>query len=93
MNRPSTAKRIRQNAARVRRNRPIRAELKSRLKAIRTALHAGNGEAARQLLRPMISSLDKAAAKKLIKRGRASRTVARLSRHIHQLTAASSSTT
>jgi small subunit ribosomal protein S20 len=90
VNRPSTAKRIRQNAARARRNRPIRAELKSRLKAIRTAMQAGNGDAARQLLRPMISALDKAAAKKIIKSGRASRTVARLSRHIHKLTAASS---
>ncbi|MEW6324802.1 MAG: 30S ribosomal protein S20 [Nitrospirota bacterium] len=91
MNRPSTAKRIRQNAARSRRNRALRTELRTRLKTLRVALQAGNAEAAGKLLRPMISALDKAASKKLIKKARASRTVARLSRRLHQLTASPAS--
>ncbi len=86
MNRPSTAKRIRQNAARATRNRALRTELKTRLKTIRTAIQAGQVDAAAKLLRPIISTLDKAASKKLIKKARASRTVARLSRHLHRLT-------
>jgi small subunit ribosomal protein S20 len=87
MNRPSTAKRIRQNAARALRNRAARTELKSRLKAIRSAIQAGNRDAATALLRPTASALDKAATKRVITSARASRTVARLSRHIHRLSA------
>jgi small subunit ribosomal protein S20 len=89
MNRPSTAKRIRQNAARAQHNRALRTELRTKLKSLVSALSAGEVETATKLLRPVISSLDKAATKKLVKKKRASRTVARLSRKLHRLSASS----
>lgn len=87
MNRPSTAKRIRQNAARAQRNRALRTELRTKLKGLTSALNAGEVETAAKLLRPVISSLDRAATKKLIKKKNAARTVARLSRRLHRLSA------
>jgi small subunit ribosomal protein S20 len=90
VNRPSTAKRIRQNAARAQRNRTIRSELKTRLKAVRAALDAKNVKAAASLLPPIASSLGKAASKRIITKARASRTTARLAKRLHQLSASAS---
>ncbi len=90
MNRPSTAKRIRQNAAKARRNRAILSELKTRLKAVRAALDAKDLKTAKALLSPMESSLGRAASKKIITRARASRTTGRLAKRLHQLSASAS---
>ncbi|HXZ24735.1 MAG TPA: 30S ribosomal protein S20 [Nitrospiria bacterium] len=90
MNRPSTAKRIRQNAARTLRNRAIRSELKTRLKAVKAALDAKDVKSAAALLPPIASSLGKAASKRIITRARASRTTARLAKRLHQLSATAS---
>lgn len=85
MNRPSTAKRIRQIAARTQRNRTIRSELKTKLKAVRTALDAKDLKSATALLPPIASTLGKAASKRIITKARASRTTARLAKRLHQL--------
>jgi small subunit ribosomal protein S20 len=90
VNRPSTAKRIRQNAAKARRNRAILSELKTRLKAVRAALDAKDLKTAKALLSPMESSLGRAASKKIITRARASRTTGRLAKRLHQLSASAS---
>lgn len=90
MNRPSTAKRIRQNAAKARRNRAIVSELKTRLKAVRAALDSKDLKAATALLPPIASCLGKAASKKIITRARASRTTGRLAKRLHQLSASAS---
>jgi small subunit ribosomal protein S20 len=90
VNRPSTAKRIRQNAARAQRNRAIRSELKTRLKAVRAALDAKDLKTAATLLPPVASSLGRAASKKIITKARASRTTGRLAKRLHQLSASAS---
>jgi small subunit ribosomal protein S20 len=90
VNRPSTAKRIRQNATKAKHNRTIRSELKTRLKAVRAALDAKDVKAAAALLPPMASSLGRAASKKIITKARASRTTARLAKRLHQLSASAS---
>jgi len=90
VNRPSTAKRIRQNAARLQRNRAVRSDLKTRLKAVRAALDAKDVKTAVTLLPAIASSLGKAASKKIITKARASRTTARLAKRLHQLSASAS---
>jgi small subunit ribosomal protein S20 len=90
VNRPSTAKRIRQNAIRAQRNRAIHSDLKTRLKAVRAALDAKDVKVAASLLAPITSSLGKAASKKIITKARASRTTARLAKRLHQLSASAS---
>ncbi len=88
MNRPSTAKRIRQIATRTKRNRAARTALKTTLKTITAAMAAKDIATATRLLRPAIATLDKAASKHVIRKERASRTAGRLSRRLHKLTTA-----
>jgi len=61
------------------------ATLKTAIKKTRVAFEAKDTETARQALSEVIPALDKAAAKKLIHKNRASRLVSRLTKHTNRL--------
>jgi small subunit ribosomal protein S20 len=84
-NHKSAAKRARQALKRQERNRTVRSETRSRVKAVRAAIETGDRESATQLLRVAERSLRKAASKGIVKKTTASRNVSRLSKAVAAL--------
>lgn len=89
-NHKSAEKRARQSLRRRERNRGVRSEVSTRIKAVRSALEAGDLDAAREKLRAAERALRKAASKGVIPKTTAGRRVARLARAVHQRSAAAS---
>jgi small subunit ribosomal protein S20 len=84
-NHPSAEKRNRQRVKRTIRNRSVKSSVRSLVKRVRAELTAKNKEAAKTALAVAISSLDKAASKRVLHSKAVSRTVARLSAALHKL--------
>lgn len=81
----SQMKRNRQNVKRNERNKAIRSELKTRMKAALTAAEAGNAEAAQEALRLAEQRIDTAVSKGVLHKNTAARRKARLSQQVAQL--------
>jgi small subunit ribosomal protein S20 len=79
---PSAEKRHRQSTKRNVRNQAIRSRVRSAVKKLRTLVEAGDQTAARQEIRVVQSTLDKARTKGVLHRKSAARRVARLSRQV-----------
>ncbi len=88
MNRQSAKKHARADNAKRIRNRHRKATLRTTMKQTETALEEGNVETAEELCKTMVSLLDRAAGKGVIKKGTANRQKSRLTRKLHALTAA-----
>ena len=88
MNRQSAKKHARADAAKRTRNRHRKATLRTALKQAETAIAEGNVETAQELCRTVVSLLDRAASKGVIKKGTANRQKSRLTRKLHAITAA-----
>ena len=86
-NHKSAEKRARQDLVRRDRNRAVRSEVRTRVKAVRSAVSSGDAADARERLRAAERSLRKAASKGVLKKSTASRQVSRLSRAVHRLQA------
>jgi small subunit ribosomal protein S20 len=84
-NHKSADKRARQAQRRRARNRDVKSEVRTRVKAVRTAVGAGDLEAARERLRLAERALRKASSKGVVKKATASRGVSRLARAVHAL--------
>lgn len=80
----SALKRIRADKKRIIRNLRIISELKSRTKKIESALKAKAIEEAQKLIPALISKLDRATSKGVIKKSTASRKKARLLKKLHK---------
>lgn len=81
----SAKKRARQDLRRRARNRSIRSGLRSAVKNTRGAIQAGEPDLARSALRLAEGTIRKAVSKGVLPHARANRTIARLSREVHQL--------
>ncbi len=81
----SAMKRARQNENRRLRNKAVRTRVKGAVKAVRSALTAGNKEEAVKALAAAEPILDKAASKGAIHHGTASRKISRLAKQVHKL--------
>ena len=88
MNRPSARKHARADAAKQIRNRYRKATLRTVLKQTETALEEGNVEQAQELCKTVVSLLDRAAGKGVIKKGTANRQKSRLTRQLNAIVAA-----
>ena len=75
----SAKKRHKQNLRNRERNRAAKSELKSHVRKVLSAIDAGEMDQAREALRTVASSADKAAAKHKIHRNKAARIKSRLS--------------
>ena len=75
----SAKKRHKQNLRNRERNRATKSELKSHVRQVLSAIEAGDATQAREALRTLASSADKAAASKKIHRNKAARIKSRLS--------------
>ncbi len=71
-------KRNKQNAKRRTHNRHYRTMMRKQIKSLRSAIEAGDTEAAQVQLRATISTIDRVASKGVIHRNQAARRVARL---------------
>ncbi len=78
----SAKKRIRQNEKRRLRNKAVRTRTRRQIKQARTALEAGDPEAARGAVLKAVSELDRAASKGVIHRNNASRRKRRLMKRL-----------
>ena len=85
-NHKSAEKRARQAVVRRARNRAVKSEVRSRVKAVRVAVAAGDREGASAGLRDAERSLRKAASKGVIPKTTAGRSVSRLARAVNALT-------
>ncbi len=83
--RPTAAKSLRQNVKRRAGNRTIKSGLRTQLKKLIKAVETGDAEAAREELRLSIRTLDKTAAKGLIKKNTAARRKSRLTKRVNKL--------
>jgi len=84
-NHKSAVKRIRQNEKRRLRNKSVRTNMRTVVKACRVALDAGDVESAKEKFRAAEKSLRGAASKGVIPKARASRRVSRLARRLNAL--------
>jgi len=84
-NHPSADKRNRQRIKRTLRNRSVRAEVRTEVKAVRSAIVGKDAKAAKAALLEATISLDKAASKGAIHPKPASRHVSRLAAQVHKL--------
>lgn len=84
-NHPSAKKRQRQTLKRTVRNKHVRTTVRTFVKRVRTALEAGDGATAGGALKEATRQIDKAVSKGVVHQKTASRTIARLSRQVHQL--------
>ncbi len=75
----SAKKRHKQNLRNRERNRAAKSELKSHVRKVLSAIDAGDATQAREALRTLASTADKAAASKKIHRNKAARIKSRLS--------------
>lgn len=85
-NHASAEKRNRQRIKRTTRNRAIKSEFRSLVKAVRAAVESGDAAAAKTALTPAISALDTAVTKGVLHRATASRRVSRLAAAVHKIT-------
>jgi small subunit ribosomal protein S20 len=81
----SQIKRNRQNEARRVKNKSVRSSLKTRVKRFEDALASGDSVAAREEYQETAQALDKAAAKGVIHKNKASNKKARLARRLQNL--------
>ena len=88
MNRQSAKKHARADEAKRIRNRHRKATLRTVLKQTETALQEGNVDEAQELCKTVVSLLDRAASKGVIKKGTANRQKSRLTRKLNVITAA-----
>ena len=88
MNRQSAKKHARADEAKRLRNRHRKATLRTVLKQTETALAEGDVEQAQALCKSVVSLLDRAASKGVIKKGTANRQKSRLTRKLHSITVA-----
>ena len=79
-NHKSAEKRIRQTEKRRIRNRVQRGNMRSSIKAVRTALETGNIDEASTLLKTAVACIDGTASKGVVHRNAASRKISRLTR-------------
>lgn len=87
-NHKSAEKRDRQNARRNAVNTTNRSRLRTEIKKLRTAIAAGDVEAAKTQLPKTISVIDKAIQKGVLHRNAAARHKSRLTSHVNTLTTA-----
>ena len=78
----SQIKRNRQNEKRRLANRALRSELKTRIKAVESAVESGDAEEAGEALRMAQKRIDMAASKGLLKSNTAARRKSRLARQV-----------
>jgi len=76
----SAKKRLKQSNARKARNRSTKAELRTKVKAVRAAVAAGNADAVKTETIAAQSKLDRAAARGVIHKNKAARVKSRLSK-------------
>ena len=84
----SAKKQYRQSLKHKARNRANSSILKGHVKKLRTALSAGDAEAAKKLLPETVGQIDKAAKKGIIQDNAAARYKSRLSKRVNALSAA-----
>jgi small subunit ribosomal protein S20 len=84
----STEKRNKQSVEIRGRNRQSLSQLKTQVKKLRTAIDAGDGEAASKLLPETVGEIDKAAKKGVVHDNAADRHKSRLTRKVNALAAA-----
>ena len=84
----SAMKRNRQSIATRGRNRQNLSQLKTQVKKLRTAIDAGDGEAAQKLLSETVAQIDVAAKKGVIHDNAADRHKSRLTRKVNALAGA-----
>lgn len=90
-NHKSALKRHRQSVKRRQRNLAIKTHVRHLIRSVRQAAASQDGSTAGQLLAEASKALDKAATKGVYHRNAAARRIARLSRAVSRLTAASGS--
>jgi small subunit ribosomal protein S20 len=76
----SAKKRLKQSQRRKARNRSVKAELRTEVKKVRSAVAAGNGEEAKTNLVSAQTKLDRAAGRRIIHKNKAARVKSRLSK-------------
>ena len=86
-NSPSAKKRIRKTATQQARNRSMRSNLRTAVKALRQAVESSDAETARELLPKTLSIVDSTARKGGIHRNAAARTKSRLTRAVASIDA------
>ena len=86
-NHASSLKRARQDAKIRLRNRARKAEMRTAVKKVRTAIQSGDQAAANEALREAASLIDRAGRKGVIHRSQASRRVSRLNAAVKALIA------
>jgi len=86
----SAKKRVRQSEARKLRNRSVKADLKTHIKKVVSAIDQKDSAGAREAFRRMESRLDKAARKRVIHPNEAARRKARLRKKLGVLEASAS---
>lgn len=84
----SAMKRDRQSQARRGRNRKNLSQLRTQVKKLRTAIDAGDAEAASKLLTETVADIDKAAKKGVVHDNAADRHKSRLTRKVNALVGA-----
>lgn len=82
---PSALKRLRQTRRITARKRPVRTATRSAMKAVRTAIAAGDKKAASTALSACVKRIDKAVQKGLWHRNAGSRYVSRLTAAVHAM--------
>ncbi|MFO8072653.1 MAG: 30S ribosomal protein S20 [Polyangia bacterium] len=84
-NHPQAKKRNRQRIKRTARNRYVRSTMRTAVKAVRKAIEAGDGAAARESMKTARCQLDRSVTRGVLKRKTASRTISRLDRAVNTL--------
>lgn len=87
----SVLKKTRQNRARRERNRDVKSSMRTAVKKLLEAVETHDVEKARQELKKVVPSIDKAASKGVIHRNTASRKISRLTRKVDSLISSRSS--
>jgi small subunit ribosomal protein S20 len=87
-NTASAIKRIRQTKRRDERNQQNSSRLKTQVRKLKRALESSDATAAKDLLKPTISVLDKSVQKGVLKKNTASRLKSRLTRRVRGLATA-----
>ena len=81
----SAIKRNRQNAKRRAHNRHYRSTMRNQIKNLRTAIEAGDADAAKSILPLAVASIQRVAQKGIIHKKNAARRVSRLSKAVNAL--------
>lgn len=81
----SQIKRVKTNAARTERNRAAKSELRTWIRKVRTAIDAGDAEAAKAALVTASTKLDKAVTKGVLHANQAANKKSRLAKRVNAL--------